>query len=122
LWRPLLIGSFLFCGVFFGGIALAVVRASLHLPNSLLLIVLLLIYLLGAAKAYVRLKAVEIPLSAQRIQLQKSLPAHLLLWPFASALYLCNAIAAACSRRIKWRGITYELKSANEAVIIEREP
>src|SRR6185436_19170072 len=33
LWRPLLIGSFLFCAVFFGGLVLAVVRASLHLPN-----------------------------------------------------------------------------------------
>jgi hypothetical protein len=50
------------------------------------------------------------------------LPGHLLLWPFASALYLYNALAAAFSRRIKWRGITYELKSASEAVIISREP
>jgi hypothetical protein len=30
-------------------------------------------------------------------------------------------MAAAFSRRIKWRGITYELKSATEAVIISRE-
>jgi hypothetical protein len=50
------------------------------------------------------------------------LPWHLLLWPFASALYLCNALAAGFSRRIKWRGIDYELKSATEAVIISREP
>jgi ceramide glucosyltransferase len=121
LWRPLLIGSFLFCAVFFGGIALAVIRASQQLPNTLLLIVLLLIYLLGAAKAYVRLRAVEIPLAAHRKQLQKSLAAHLLLWPFASALYLCNAVGAGFSRRIKWRGITYELKSATEAVIIARD-
>lgn len=122
LWRPLLIGSSLFCAVFFGGIALAVVRATLNLPCSMLLIVLLLIYALGAAKAYVRLKAVAIPLAVYRKQLWKTLPAHLLLWPFASALYLFNAIVAAFSRRIKWRGITYELKSANEAVIIAREP
>ena len=62
-----------------------------------------------------------IPLGSYQKQLSQSLPAHLLLWPFASALYLCNAISAAFSRRIKWRGITYELKSATEAVIISRE-
>jgi hypothetical protein len=85
------------------------------------LAVLFLIYVLGAAKAYIRLKAVAIPLRSYQGQLSRSLPAQQLLWPFASALYLCNAVAAACSRRIKWRGITYELKSATEAVIISRD-
>lgn len=121
LWRPLLIGSFLFCAVFFGGLMLACARAILQLPNGPLLITLLLIYALGTAKAYVRLKAVAIPLSCYQRQLSKSLAAHLLLWPVASALYLYNAVAAAFSRRIKWRGITYELKSASEAVIIAQD-
>ncbi len=48
------------------------------------------------------------------------MPAHLLLWPLASALYLFNAVVAAFSRRIEWRGITYELKSPTEAVIIRK--
>ena len=121
LWKPVLIGSLLFCAVFFGGIVLVVARILLRLSNVLPLAALLLIYLLGAAKAYVRLKAVAIPLANYKKQLSRSLPAHLLLWPFASALYLCNAVTAAFSRRIKWRGITYELKSATEAVIISRE-
>jgi cellulose synthase/poly-beta-1,6-N-acetylglucosamine synthase-like glycosyltransferase len=121
LWKPLLIGSLLFCAVFFGGILLVIVRALLSLPYLLPLAALFLIYLLGAAKAYIRLKAVSIPLQDYQSRLWQSLPAHLLLWPFASALYLCNALVAAFSRRIKWRGITYELKSASEAVIISRE-
>jgi ceramide glucosyltransferase len=121
LWKPLLIGSLLFCAVFFGGIALVIVRASLGRPYLPPLAALLLIYALGAAKAYIRLKAVAIPLASYRKELSKSLPAHLILWPFASALYLCNAVSAALSRRIKWRGITYELKSPGEAVIISRE-
>jgi ceramide glucosyltransferase len=121
LWKPLLIGSLLFCAVFFGGIALVIVRAILGLPYFLPLAALLLVYALGAAKAYIRLKTVAIPLTSYQKELTKSLPAHLILWPFASALYLCNAVAAAFSRRIKWRGITYELKSPGEAVIISRE-
>ena len=121
LWKPLLIGSFLFCGVFFGGLALVIARVILRLSYALPLTLLFLIYGLGAAKAYIRLKSVAIPLARHQELLLKGLPAHLLLWPFASALYLCNALAAAFSRRIKWRGITYELKSATEAVIISRE-
>jgi ceramide glucosyltransferase len=48
--------------------------------------------------------------------------AHVFLWPVASLLFLWNAIAAAVSRRITWRGITYELKSPAETVILAREP
>ena len=121
LWQPVLIGSSLFCTVFFGGFALVVVRALLGLPFMPALVALVLIYLLGAAKAYIRFQAAAIPLRKYQRQLRRSLPAHLLLWPFASVLYLCNALTAAGSRRIKWRGITYELKSATEAVIISRE-
>jgi len=81
---------------------------------------LLIIYALGAVKSYIRLRAVAASLKSYHKQLFKSLPAHLLLWPLASALFLVNAIVAACSRRIEWRGITYELKSATEAVIIRK--
>ncbi|HEU5239351.1 MAG TPA: hypothetical protein VFU37_19630, partial [Pyrinomonadaceae bacterium] len=47
--------------------------------------------------------------------------AHMTLWPFASALYLYNALGAAFSRRITWRGITYELKSADETAVVSRK-
>jgi len=46
--------------------------------------------------------------------------AQVTLWPLASLLYLYDALAAAFSRRIEWRGITYELKSPTETVIIPR--
>jgi hypothetical protein len=107
----------LFCAVFFGGIALVISRAVLGLSYLPVLLALVVIFSLGAAKAYIRFGAVE---SALGQQLQGRM-AHLLLWPISSALYLVNALTAACSRRIKWRGITYELKSASEAVIIARD-
>jgi hypothetical protein len=46
--------------------------------------------------------------------------AHTTLWPVASLLFLYNALAA-ISRRIKWRGITYELKSPTETVILSND-
>jgi cellulose synthase/poly-beta-1,6-N-acetylglucosamine synthase-like glycosyltransferase len=121
LWKPLLLGSLLFCSVFFGGLVIVIARAILGLTYLTPLATVFLIYLLGAAKAYIRLKAVAIPLASCRTQLWQTLPAHLLLWPLASALFLYNALAAAFSRRITWRSITYELRSPTEAVIISRE-
>ena len=67
-------------------------------------------------KSFIRWRAVNGP------HVNRDLCAHVFLWPFASLLYFYNTIVAGFSRRIKWRGITYELKSPSEAVIISREP
>ncbi|HUE82925.1 MAG TPA: glycosyltransferase family 2 protein [Pyrinomonadaceae bacterium] len=119
LWKIVLIGNLLFTLVFFGGIALVLYRAvsgqSFLIPLSQLAI----IFALGAAKSLVRLRAVRLVL--EREDLKRSLVPHLLLWPFASLLFLYNALAAAFSRRISWRGIVYELNSPTEAVIISRD-
>ena len=121
LWKPLLLGGFLFAIVFFGGIGLLFTRIALGFPFGALLAALIIIFLLGAAKAFVRWQAICIPLTAYRKYLLRDLAAHIFLWPFASLLYLYNAIVAGFSRRIEWRGIAYELKSPNEAVIISRD-
>jgi cellulose synthase/poly-beta-1,6-N-acetylglucosamine synthase-like glycosyltransferase len=121
LWKPVLLGGSLFAITFFGGIALLLGRVVTGRSYLILLIVLLIIYLLGAAKAFIRWQAIRIPLRDYRPLLNRDLPAHLLLWPVTSMLYLYNAIVAGFSRRIAWRGITYELKSPNEAVIISRD-
>ena len=110
LWLPLLLGSSLFTIVFFGGFILLILSKSILLP-----VVLAVLFALGAAKSIIRWRAINIPM-------RRDLAAHIFLWPFASLLYLYNAIVAGFSRRIKWRGITYELKSPTEAVIISREP
>jgi len=122
LWKAVLIGSSIFVLVFFGGVALVVVRASLGLSFVTPLVLLLVIFAMGAMKSHLRLRAVGRVISDPRMHSSGTTLAHLVLWPLASALYLYNALAAAVSRRITWRGITYELKSANETVILSREP
>lgn len=117
-WKAVLAGSLLFVLIFFGGILLVVTRAALALSYTLPLAFVSVIYALGVAKAALRWRAVQLPLAAYRTQLRRGLPAHLLLWPLASLLYLYNALCALFSRRIRWRGITYELKSPTETVII----
>jgi cellulose synthase/poly-beta-1,6-N-acetylglucosamine synthase-like glycosyltransferase len=114
LWLPLLLGSTIFTIAFFGGLILI----CIYPRSSVAYILTLIIFTLGAAKSLIRFRAVSGLLQTSL----RDLPAHIFLWPFASLLYLYNTIVAAFSRRIKWRGITYELKSPNEAVIISREP
>jgi len=121
LWRAVLTGSLLFGLGFFGGIALVVSRALMGLSFATSLILLLVILALGMMKSYLRLRAVRSVITDRGLRSFTTALAHLTLWPFASLLFLCNALAAAMSRRITWRGITYELKSPSETVIIRRE-
>ncbi len=121
LWKLVLTGSLLFTLVFLGGTGLVLMRAVLGLSILPPVTILGLIFVLGALKSVIRWRAVSIPLAEFRQQMRGGLPAHIFLWPIASLLYFCNAVAATFSRVISWRGITYELKSATEAVIISRE-
>jgi ceramide glucosyltransferase len=118
LWLPLLMGSALFALVFFGGFILLIVSGF---SSFVLLLILCILFALGAAKSFIRWRAVCIPLANYSASMRRDVLAHIFLWPFASLLYLYNTIGAGFSRRIKWRGITYELKSLTEAVIISRE-
>lgn len=111
LWKPVLLGSAFFCLVFFGGILLVTMRALQGLFIAIPLGLLIVIFVLGAAKGFVRYRAVDLALGSERPHRHRGLAAHLLLWPLASLLYLCNAVTAAFSRRIIWRGITYRLDS-----------
>ena len=122
LWKTLLLGSSMFTIAFFGGILLSLIRivngGSFVIPAGLVLAM----FVLGSLKAYVRLKTVNLPLRNYSMELHRDLLAHVFFWPLASVLYLYNSIVARFSRRINWRGITYELKTPTEAVIISREP
>jgi len=120
LWKAVLSGSLLFGLGFFGGISLVAGRAAMGRSFATPLILLLVIFALGMMKSYLRLRAVRLVIADRRLRSFTTTLAHLTLWPLASLLFLWNALAA-ISRRITWRGITYELKSSTETVIIRRE-
>jgi cellulose synthase/poly-beta-1,6-N-acetylglucosamine synthase-like glycosyltransferase len=119
LWRVVLVSNLLFTFVFFGGLPLIIARAAAGLSFALPLALLAAIFVAGSAKAALRLRAVSPALEVDAPRALDRL-AHLALWPLTSALFAWNALAAAMSRRITWRGIGYELKSPNETVIISR--
>lgn len=120
LWRIVLLSNLLFVIIFFGGLALIVWRAWHGATFAPLLASLGAIFLLGALKAALRLRAVAQVLAQDGVRPRgATLWAHLCLWPLAAALYAYNALAAATSRRIIWRGIAYELRSPTETLILE---
>src|ERR1044071_2081942 len=120
-WQIVLFSNLLFVLIFFGGLVLVITRALLGLSFMWPLAFILVLYALGTLKAHLRWRAVALALAQYKRQLRRDAFAHLFLWPLASILYLYNALAALLSRRIRWRGITYELKSPKETAIIERQ-
>jgi cellulose synthase/poly-beta-1,6-N-acetylglucosamine synthase-like glycosyltransferase len=118
LWKAILIGSSQFVLTFFGGLALVLIRWRGGLPSTRPLALLTIIFLLGAAKSAVRLRTVAFALRNYEQPVHLGWFSHCFLWPAASVLFLGNSLRAAGSRRITWRGISYELKSPDEAVII----
>lgn len=120
LWRIVLISNLLFVAFFFGGLALAALLAAEGLAFAWPLALVSVVFLLGVWKAFFRLRAVALALEDQHARIRAGLWAHLLLWPLTAVLFLYNALAAAASRRMVWRGITYELKSPTETEIIAK--
>jgi ceramide glucosyltransferase len=118
LWKSVFLGSMIFVITFFGGIALVMWRAAMGLAVASPVVLLAGIFAMGAMKSYFRFRTVNAVLGTRGQRAGVAALAHTMLWPFASALYLGNAMAAAVSRRISWRGIAYELKSPGETVII----
>src|SRR5881394_1596668 len=116
-WKSVFLGSVIFVLTFFGGITLVVFRAAAGLSFATPLVLLVIMFLMGAMKSHLRLRAVNSIVLEPEGASPASTLAHMTLWPFASALYLYNAIAASVSNQITWRGITYELKSPNETAL-----
>lgn len=120
LWRIVLISNMLFVAFFFGGLTLSALLAAFELPFAWPLVLVSVVFLLGVWKAFFRLRAVALALEDHHARIRAGLWAHLLLWPLTAVLFLYNALAAAASRRIVWRGIEYELKSPTETEIIAK--
>jgi ceramide glucosyltransferase len=121
LWRIVLASNLIYCSVFYGGIIISISLALRGQSYALPLAFVALIFVLGALKAQLRLRAVSQVLAREGSRVRVSeRAAHLTLWTLTAAIFLWNALAAAFSRRITWRGITYELKSPTETVIIAR--
>jgi ceramide glucosyltransferase len=118
LWAMSLVGSALFSGVMIAALLIVLFSRTNSLQVSISIAVLVLVTFFSVGKSWLRLKAVRLVLTNYQSELRRQSWTQNTLWLFAPALFLINSIAALFSRRITWRGITYELKSPTETVII----
>jgi ceramide glucosyltransferase len=109
---------FLYCATIILGIIFIVQLMSIGQLWLTTALVLILIMLLAAVKATVRWIAVTDLLPAYKQKLQSFAWAWTLLAPIVPFLYAINFTVSAFTRRIKWRGIRYNLKSASQTEII----
>ena len=118
LWAMSLIGSTVFVVVMLASLMILLFSRE----NSWLVIVaaftIFSISVFSIGKSFVRLKAIRMALPKWENQLRRQTFTQLTLFLIAPIIFLYNCIAALFSRRLTWRGTTYELKSATETVII----
>jgi len=117
VWWMGLISHLLFVVTFFGGLALTVTSAIRGDDTRLLQAMLAAIYLLGTLKGMLRLIAVRAILQQERDSIMRIWWIYCLLWPIVSLLFLYNFVKSATTRRIKWRGTVYEMRSPTETII-----
>ena len=118
LWLLSLIGSGLFNTVMLAAILIVIFNRQNLMSVAVAITTLFLVGIFSVGKAYLRLKAVRLTLTTHDIQLRRQIFAQLTLFLFAPLIFFYNSVAALLSRRMTWRGTTYELKSPSETVII----
>jgi ceramide glucosyltransferase len=120
LWKASFIGSFLFNLVWIWGILILVFSSINDFSFWFALVSLFLVSAFSLGKSWLRLNAVKLVLKDYEKELNRQFWTQNTLWIFTPALFFYNCFCALLSRKIIWRGIVYELKSATETVIINR--
>lgn len=121
LWLMTLFGTGLFNAVL--AVSLAIIAFSSENDQAVWvsIAILTLITIFSIGKAWLRLSAVRLSLTHHDDALRRQFFTQNTLWALTGLLFFWNSVAALLSRRITWRGITYELKSPRETVIVDRE-
>ena len=74
--------------------------------------------LLASIRGGLRVSVAQEMLTSLKMQIQQQAWIHLLFGVWIPYLYLANFLASAISRKIRWRGVCYELVSAQQTIII----
>lgn len=118
LWKLSFIGSGVFNIVMIAALLIVIFSRANNIEVFAAIATLTLVTIFSVGKSSLRLNAVKLALPVYKIELERQLWTQNTLWLLTPALFLYNSVAALASRRLTWRGITYELKSPNETVII----
>lgn len=120
LWLMSLFGSGLFTIVMAAAFSIVIFadRNSLAVWAAIATIVLVSLFSIG--KSWLRLKAVRLVLTEYENELTRQIRTQNTLWLLSPLLFFYNCWAALFSRKLSWRGTTYELISPLETKVVRQ--
>ncbi|MEP7076851.1 MAG: glycosyltransferase [Acidobacteriota bacterium] len=118
LWKLSFFGSALFNITLLWALLIVLTNPISSFPFVAAALTIILVTVFSIGKSHLRLKAVRLVLTQYEPELKRQFLAQNTLWLLAPAVFLYNSVAALLSRRMKWRGINYELISPTETRII----
>lgn len=118
-WVMGLVYFSLFTAAYLAGPAWALAQPA---ASRLLLVAPAAMWGLSMGSGALRLAAGAAAFPARRAELRRTAPAQILSLPVAVVLVLAAHVRAGLSRRITWRGITYDMRGPNQLVVLRRPP
>ena len=117
-WAMSFMGSALFTVVMISSLLILIFSARNDLTVLIAIVVLVTVTVCSVGKSWLRLNAVRLALPEYDRHLRRQIFPQLTLWTLTPALFLANCIAALLSRRLTWRGTTYEMVSHRETRVV----
>lgn len=120
MWAIAFATHFLYCITLLLGLYVALSLTLASRPAFQVLTLLVLPLLLAAIRGAIRVIGVTEALTAFRAQIMSQSWIYILLGMLVPFLYLINFASSLVGRRIRWRGIDYELISPEQTRVLSR--
>lgn len=118
IWATAFATHFLYCFTLVLGLIVAMNLTLASRPSFQVMTLLILPLLLAAIRGALRVIGVTEAMPAQRSQIMSQSWIYILLGMFVPFLYLVNFFSSIVGRRIRWRGIEYELISPEQTRVL----
>ena len=118
IWRPAALTHFLYCSTLLLGFLLVVSDLSEQRPFLHIATLTFLPVLLSAIRSSIRLIGVTEALPGARSQIMGQAWIYILLTVLTPFLYLGNFVNSLVTRKIRWRGMAYELIDPQQTRIV----
>jgi ceramide glucosyltransferase len=122
IWWLALLGSLLFCSVFWGGVVLLCMGRGTVGAMWSIVALLAFLYAIGTLRAVFRRAAVRARFADRLHALNRPIWLDLLAHPLIAILDLCCILSSAPGRTISWRGVRYRLCYPHQTRILSRSP
>jgi cellulose synthase/poly-beta-1,6-N-acetylglucosamine synthase-like glycosyltransferase len=118
LWVMSFLGSALFTIVMAASLLIMIFSRKNDLTVVAAMFTLLAVTIFSIGKSWLRMKAVVLILVQYPNKLRRQMLPQMVFWSLSPFLFFYNSFAAWTSRRVIWRGTTYEMVSPLETFII----